>query len=128
MKQGCSHIRKVLIIDDEEADRRAMEIVLKKIGCEDVVCTDSGENGIRIAKELKPELVIIDVVLRSVDGFDICKKIKKIENSPKVIMITGHLNAVNAQKARDSGADELFEKTPGFKNIGSAIIEVLKRK
>jgi len=119
--------KKILIIDDEEQDRDAMAAVLKREGCAEISCADSGESGIEKAKSFKPDIVLIDVVLQDTDGFEVCKQIKAIEGTrAKVIMITGHLDAVDAEKARTSGADEIIEKILGFKNISQTINNLSK--
>ncbi len=120
--------KKVLIIDDEEQDRKAMTIALEKAGFSNISCADTGQKGIEMAKSIKPDVVVIDVVLRSVDGFDVCKQLKAAEElTTKVLMITGHLEAVICEKARQSGADELIVKTPAFEDIGQAIDNLFKR-
>ena len=120
--------KKILIIDDEEHDRKAMSVVLEKEGYSDISCAETGRVGVEIAKSFKPDFIVIDVVLPDIDGFDVCKKIKNIKGfKAKIIMITGHLDAVNAKKARASGADELIEKIPGFGNIVQTIANILRR-
>ena len=114
--------KKILIIDDEGPDRKGMAIALARDGYNEILVADTGEAGVEIAKSFMPDVILIDVVLRSVDGFDVCKQIKAIEGmKAKIIMITGHLDAINAQKARTSGADEIIEKTVGFANISQTI-------
>lgn len=120
--------KKILIVDDEEQDRKAMAAVLEKEGYGNVVCTDTGKNAVEITKTSKPDVIVIDVVLQDIDGFDLCKLIRSLEgNKPKIIMITGHIDAVNAEKARASGADELILKVPGFGNIGQTINNITNK-
>lgn len=109
---------KILIIDDEAQDAKAMALTLEREGYKEISTADTGEKGVEIARSFKPDLVLIDVVLNGIDGFDICKEIEAIEGlNPKIIMITGHLDAVDAKKARSSGADEIIEKTPALENM-----------
>jgi DNA-binding response OmpR family regulator len=110
--------KKILIIDDEEHDRKGMSVTLQKAGYRDIEFAETGEEGIEKAQTFKPDIVLVDVVLHSVDGIDVCREIKSIEGlTPKVIIVTGRLDAVNAAKARASGADELIEKEFGYENI-----------
>lgn len=118
--------KKILIIDDEEADRKSISLALVKEGFEDVSSASNADEGLQAAQTLKPDIIVIDVVLpngKGLDGFDLCKQIKSIKglDATRIIMITGHLDAVNAEKARSSGADEIIEKIPGFKNISKTI-------
>ena len=108
---------KILIIDDDEADSKNVRIILEREGINDIFFSFSGRDGLEKAQALQPDLVLIDVVLPDTDGFDICRQLKGLLPAIKVIMTTGHMDAVNAVKARGSGADELIEKVPGFQNL-----------
>ena len=119
--------KKILIIDDEGPDRKGMAVALGKAGYNEIFVADTGDAGIDMAKSFEPDIIFIDVVLREMNGFDICEKIKAIEGfNPKIIMITGHLDAINAQKARTSQADEIIEKTAGFMDIHKTIEDLGK--
>ena len=115
--------KRILVIDDEEPDRKILTRVLQKAGYSGMLCVETGEKGIEARERFKPDIVLIDVVLqKGVDGFDVCEWFKSLEDSkPIVIMITGHLDAIHADKARSSGADEIVEKTSDFKNLLSVI-------
>jgi len=120
---------KILIIDDEERDIKAMSAVLKRAGFSQISTAKTEFIGLELVKTFKPDMVIIDVVLNKSNGFDICKKIKNMTGvTPIVIMITGHLDAVDTKRAVHSGADEIIEKTLGFKNIAPAIERFINRE
>ncbi len=113
---------KILIIDDNELDRKGMAVALRKAGYRQVMSAETETEGVALARTFLPDIVIVDCVLVRLDGFDVCRDIKAIEGlNSKIIVITGHLEAVDAVKARKSGADELLEKTVGFKNIHDTI-------
>jgi len=116
---------KILIIDDEGPDRKGMAIALAREGFNEVLTADTGDAGLEMAKSFHPEVVLIDVVLKEQNGFDICKQIKNSGLQSKIIMITGHMDAVNAKKAIESGANEIIEKSAGFTNIGSTIRDLM---
>lgn len=120
--------KKILIIDDEGPDRKGMAIALGKEGLSEVLLADTGDAGIEMAKSFQPDVILIDVVLKNMDGFDVCRRIKEQAVGAKIIMITGHLDAINAEKARNSEADEIIEKTAGFINIGQTILDLDKKK
>ena len=104
-----------------------MAVALAREGYTDVMVADTGDAGLEMAQSFQPDVILIDVVLKDVNGLDICKKIRDLKDvKGKVIMITGHLDAVNAQKATSCGADEIIEKTIGFTNIGTTIRTLLK--
>ena len=68
-------MKKILIVEDEESIRGFLKINLKRNGYE-VIEVDNGEDGIKIAINEKPAIVILDVMLPGIDGFNVCN-IKK---------------------------------------------------
>lgn len=106
--------KKVLIIDDNEQDRKIAERCLKKMGCSDITMAVNGQEGLEKAASENPELVILDTVLPDTLGFAVCRKIKdsKGAQAPKVIMMTGTVDAVDAVQARQAGVDDYCVKTP----------------
>lgn len=121
---------KILIIDDEGSDRKAMSVALSKAGYTEILVADSGEAGLQMAEAFNPDIIFIDVVLpETMDGFDVCRRIRGLKKiNPKIIMITGHLDAINANKARSSGANEILEKTVSFDNLAKVIHDILQKK
>lgn len=118
---------KILIIDDEEYDRKALIISLKKTGYSNIESADAGKCGIEKLRCFYPDIIIIDVVLPDMDGFDVCTQIRSQGyNDPKIIMITGHMDKVNARKAVVSGANEIVEKEPGFGSVCKTIEKLLQ--
>ena len=114
--------KKVLIVDDEDQDRKGMGIALQREGFSDLQFASSAEEAVNIAKTFIPDVTVIDVVLKGCDGFDVCKQLKALPQiKTKVLIITGHLDAIDVKKARASGADEIIPKVPGFANIAKTI-------
>ena len=64
-------MKKILIVEDEESIRGFLKINLKRNGYE-VIEVDNGEDGIKIAINEKPAIVILDVMLPGIDGFNVC--------------------------------------------------------
>ena len=115
-------LRKILIIDDEISDRKAMAIALEKDGFYNLFFAETAQQGLELARLQRPDVVVVDVVLdKGRDGFDVCIQLRKEGIESKIIMVTGHLDAVNAKIARVSGANEIIEKTPAYKNLGATI-------
>jgi len=71
--------------------------------------------------------VITDTKLPGIDGFEVCKQIKeaKLTQNPKVIIITGSMDAVDAVKARKLGADDYCAKTNDFAPLLKAVKQIL---
>lgn len=116
---------KILIIDDNDQDIKIMRRFLIKAGFTDIHTAQTGKEGVENLKLLRPDLVILDTILPDIIGFEVCAKLREVEDMPdlKIIMMTGAIDAVDAVKARRSGADDYCVKTP---NCG-AMLEVVKK-
>jgi len=116
-------IKKLLLIDDNEQDKKIIKRFLNKAGYHNIVTASTGEEGVEKEKTEDPDLVITDTVLPGIDGFMVCAKIREFRGpgKPKVIVITGAIDAVDAVKARKSGADDYCAKTSDFMPLLEAI-------
>ncbi len=105
--------KKILIIEDNEQDRKIMKRFLSKAGYEDIVMAETGEDGLKKAESEKPDLVISDTNLPGINGFEVCQRIREARGptTPKIIVMTGAIGAVDAVKARKMGADDYCAKT-----------------
>lgn len=120
--------KKLLIIDDSEQDRKIMKRYFTKAGYENISMAENGEDGVKKAEEEKPDLVISDTMLPGIDGFEVCRRIREAlgPEVPKIIIMTGAIDAVDAVKAREMGANDYCVKTSdceslieAAKNLGS---------
>jgi DNA-binding response OmpR family regulator len=118
--------KKILLIDDSPTFVVALQAALKEEGFE-LLAALTGEEGIRLASAEKPDLVIIDTLLPGINGFDVCVKIRKASSNPglKILMITGSMDAIDAVKARKSGADDYAVKTKDIKLMVDAVKKLL---
>mgnify|MGYP001361830423 CR=1 FL=1 len=116
----------ILIIDDDADDREIIEINFRKAGYENIIFSKNGEEGVESAKQNKPAVVVTDTNLPGIDGFSVCKKIKEIDNGRiKVIVMTGYVDAVDAVKAHEMGADEYAVKTQDMPELVKALKSLL---
>lgn len=77
-RDAMSAERRILIIDDDEMDSTAMATVLRSAGYAVVICSD-GEEGLRQARERVPDLIIVDLLMRPPDGFEVCRRLEQDE-------------------------------------------------
>jgi len=115
--------KKVLIIDDNDQDRKIIKRFLDKAGFKDLIFAENGEEGVKKAKSEKPDLVITDTMLPGINGFEVCRQVKAIPGPaiPKVIVVTGSVDAVDAGKARSAGADDYVVKVSDLTALVSAV-------
>ena len=81
--------KKILVVEDEKAIADILEFNLKKEGY-NVTCAYDGEDGLGKARELNPDLILLDVMLPKLDGFEVCKSVRKFSNVP-IIMVTARM-------------------------------------
>lgn len=102
-------MRKILIVEDEESIRGFLKINLKRNGYE-VIEVDNGEDGIKIAINEKPAIVILDVMLPGIDGFNVCKRIREEEKNIGIIMLTAKSQDIDKITGLEYGADDYIVK------------------
>ena len=117
---------KVLVIDDDFATRKSFDYILKTYEC-DVLEAAEGKDGIAKAKSEKPQLVLVDTILPDMDGNEVCRQIKDADAAIKVVVFTGVVDAVNAEKARAAGADDYVVKTSDLTHIIKSAKEMMTK-
>jgi CheY-like chemotaxis protein len=104
---------RILVIDDEESIRYAVDAGLDFLGDFDVHFAEDGIKGIAGLKELSPDLLLVDLVLPSASGMDVLEAIRKdpeITRPQRVILMTGHANPIEDQHMQDVGIDRVLPK------------------
>jgi two-component system response regulator MprA len=102
--------RLVLVAEDAEEVRLAMRLVLERAGLSVVEAAD-GTEAVRLVDELKPALVVLDVKLPGLSGFDVARRIREREGTRTPIMIvTAHVDRATEEEAAGAGADAYFSK------------------
>ena len=117
-----SQNKKILIIDDSPQDRKIMIRYLSKAGFGNLSLAETGEQGLELAVQENPDIILLDTMLPGIDGFQTCEQLKKVKQvQALVIMMTGQVDAVNAEKAKSVGADDYCAKTSDCSVILEAI-------
>ena len=103
--------RRVLLADDDAGLRRLIGTTL---GTEnfDLLQAVDGEEALRIARQQRPELVLLDVNMPKLDGFEVCRHLKSEPETSgiKVVMLTARTADADRARGREAGADEYFIK------------------
>ncbi len=99
-------LKKILVIEDDADARMMLSLALKSSGYV-VFGAENGKEGLQLFKEEKPDLVILDVVMPLMDGWEVLRRIKAGFKSRRipVIMVTGKSEDADKVKGYDSGAD-----------------------
>lgn len=119
---------KILIVEDEKDIRDLIIYALQAKGYE-TISADDGEKALKMLKENKPDLVILDWMLPSVSGLEICRNIrrdKNIKNIP-IIMLTAKITEDDKILGLDSGADDYVTKPFSTAELASRVKAILRR-
>lgn len=99
----------VLIVEDEKAIADIVKYNLVKSGYEVIEAYD-GESGLELALKGNPDIVLLDVMLPKMDGFEICKKIREAGNTVPIIMLTAREEEADRVLGLELGADDYVTK------------------
>lgn len=102
-------LKKVLLIDDDESLRTVTEFTLREAGY-DVVACSSGEEGLKKYFSIRPSVIITDIKMTGISGYDVLKKIKKDNSEALVVVITAFGSIENAVEAMKIGAYDYLSK------------------
>jgi DNA-binding response OmpR family regulator len=118
---------KILIVDDEKDIVETLAFMLKQKGFETITAYD-GEEGLKLAKEENPDLIILDVMMPKINGYKICRLLKfdsKYKNIP-IIMVTARGQAQDVAIGEETGADEYITKPFEFNDLFECIDKYVK--
>ena len=123
---GTKTAQKVLIIDDDPAFTRLVEQALAPAGFE-VLTAASGGEGLRLLFANRPDIVLLDVVMPEMNGWDTCRRIRDITDVP-VIMLTAQKNTEeDIVRGLECGADNYLIKPVGKRELVGRVQAVLRR-
>lgn len=100
---------KILLVDDDPGVTEAIVVALIPLGAAIEACTDPLE-AIKLLEKKSYDLVITDMQMPHIDGFEICKKVKSVDQTTPVIFISGLANYKDLAKIYDCGAIDFIEK------------------
>lgn len=115
--------KKILVVEDEYSINDAITFALRKEGY-DVRSVYNGKNALERFNEFKPDLVLLDLMLPDMDGFDICKE---IHNKSYVIMLTARGEIIDKILGLELGADDYIVKPFEIKEVLARIKAVFRR-
>lgn len=119
---------KILVVDDEEHIVELISYNLSSAGYK-VVTASNGLDAIKIAKEEKPRLILLDLMLPGMDGFDVCKEIRgdKDFKNTSIIMLTAKGEELDKILGLELGADDYITKPFSVRELLARVKAVLRR-
>ncbi len=127
---ACGKQRKegrILVIDDEELVRGILADILSQ-SRHQVVAAANGEEGIRLFREEKFDMVLTDLGMPGMSGWEVCKEIRKIDPDIPVGMITGWGAEVSRKKREEHGVDFVLSKPFDLEQILNVVVEAMSSK
>ena len=116
----------ILIVEDEHAVARGIQYALQQEGYE-VPVARSGEEGLEIATREAPDLVVLDVRLPGIDGFEVLRRIRAAGAKMPILVLTARDDEVDKVIGLELGADDYLTKPFGLRELMSRIKALLRR-
>jgi DNA-binding response OmpR family regulator len=116
---------KVLIVEDEESLRFTLAHNLKREGYQ-VLTAARGDDGLRLAREKEPDLIVLDVMLPGIDGIQVCRLLRRDSDVP-IIMLTALGGEGDRVAGLDTGADDYLAKPFGMRELLARVRALLRR-
>lgn len=116
----------ILIVEDEKRVADLLKIGLEENGYQTMVAYD-GAMGLRLFQSNSFQLVISDIILPKLDGFELCKEIRKVNERIPILMLTALGLADDKLEGFDAGADDYMVKTFDFRELNARVKVLLKR-
>ena len=117
--------QKILLIEDEEGIVHLINLYLKNEGFTVVVAKD-GADGLALHAREQPDLVILDILLPAIDGFEVCKRIRAWSQTP-ILMLTARNSEEDRITGLDLGADDYLVKPFSPRELVSRVRAILRR-
>ncbi len=115
----------VLVVDDEESLVETISFQLSKQGYAVITAAD-GENALVQAREKHPDLIILDIMLPKMDGFEVCRNIRKELNTP-ILMLTARDDEIDRVVGLEVGADDYLIKPFSMRELMARVKALLRR-
>lgn len=117
--------KKILVVDDEKPISDIVKFNLVKEGY-NVACAFDGEEAVKLAYQIEPDLVLLDVMLPKLDGFQVLRRLREKYNMP-VIMLTAKEEEVDKVLGFELGADDYITKPFGMRELVARVKANIRR-
>ena len=122
---GARRQKRLLIVDDDQTLLDALVLYFGKQGYR-VFTAGEGDEGLRALYKVHPDLVILDIMLPRVDGWEVCERIRQMTNVP-IIMLTARGQEADRVRGLEMGADDYVAKPFSLRELAARVEAVLRR-
>ena len=117
---------RVLVVDDEEALTTTIAYNLRREGYQVEAVTD-GERALEVAEATHPDLVVLDLMLPGMDGFEVCRQIRRTSAIP-ILMLTARDEEIDRVVGLEIGADDYITKPFSMRELVARVKAMLRRR
>ncbi len=117
--------QKILVVDDEAAVRRILTMRLSMAGYR-IVTAEDGQQALEVWQQEQPDLIVLDVMLPKLDGYGVCRELRRTSNVP-IIMLSALGDIADRITGLDLGADDYLPKPFSPKELEARIATILRR-
>ncbi|MBA4538292.1 response regulator transcription factor [Bacillus aquiflavi] len=117
--------KKILVVDDEKPIADILQFNLKKEGY-DVHCAYDGNEALKMVEELRPDLILLDIMLPQRDGMEVCREVRKKHEMP-IIMLTAKDSEIDKVLGLELGADDYVTKPFSTRELIARVKANLRR-
>ncbi len=125
MAEGAQNPR-VLVVDDEPNIRELVQVALNFHGCA-VTTGATGQDALQLAYAYDPDLIVLDVLLPDIDGFEVCRRLRSVANDVPVIFLTARDATADTVTGLTIGGDDYITKPFSVEALVARVRAVLRR-
>ncbi len=120
---------KILVVDDNQQNLELIQAYLEELGC-DLFAASDGPEALEKVKHINPDLILLDVMMPKMSGFEVCSRLKNDPATTQipVIMVTALNEMGDIERAIDSGTDDFISKPVNSLELRTRVKTMLKLK
>jgi len=119
-------MNRIVVIEDDPAILRGLEVTLRSESY-DVLTAADGDNGYRLVREKQPDLVILDLMLPKMNGYEICRQIRRHGLATPILMLTAQDQETHRVQGFEAGADDYVTKPFSVRELLGRVRAILRR-
>lgn len=119
--------KKILLIDDEREILDLLETVLSREGFKEIYKARTGREGIRLCQEVNPDIIVLDIMLPDIDGYEVCRRLREISFVP-IIFLSAKTDNIDKLLGLGIGGDDYVTKPFSPKEVAYRIKARFRRK
>jgi CheY-like chemotaxis protein len=107
-----SSLKKILLVDDSATSRSMYRMLISRKTPYEVICATDGTEALRVIERETPDLILMDVMMPSIDGLEVCRRIRQNERTRgvPVIFLTFRIDSTSVKLGFESGCNEYLKK------------------